>query len=129
MIDKNKIVLFWINDSDRDYRTMQHLLEKGHYVWAMFIGHLVLEKLLKALYVKRKEVNNPFTHDLLRLAEAAGLILTDIQKDELDMISTFNIRARYDDFKEEFRKKCNKKFALKWESKIKGMRQWIKKQL
>jgi HEPN domain-containing protein len=52
MKGKNEIVQFWIKDSDRDFKTMRHLLERGHYVWAMFLGHLVLEKPLKALYVK-----------------------------------------------------------------------------
>ena len=28
------------------------LFEKSHYTWALFIGHLVIEKLLKALYMQ-----------------------------------------------------------------------------
>lgn len=31
---------------------MDHLFEKRDYHWALFIGHLVLEKMLKALYDK-----------------------------------------------------------------------------
>jgi len=35
---------------------MQSLLENRHYTWALFVGHLVLEKLLKALYVKNADL-------------------------------------------------------------------------
>ncbi|MCG8603545.1 HEPN domain-containing protein, partial [bacterium] len=31
---------------------MEHLFEKEDYHWALYIGHLVIEKLLKAYYVK-----------------------------------------------------------------------------
>jgi len=29
----------------------ESLLEKGHYTWCLFVGHLILEKLLKAIYL------------------------------------------------------------------------------
>ena len=34
---------------------MINLFWSGDYNWALFLGHLVIEKLLKALYVKRRE--------------------------------------------------------------------------
>ncbi|WP_367354771.1 HEPN domain-containing protein [Atribacter sp.] len=45
----------------------------------MFIGHLVIEKLIKALYVKNINENPPRTHDLMRLAEKAGITTTEEQ--------------------------------------------------
>jgi len=33
---------------------LEDLFEKGHYTWALFVGHLVLEKLLKAYLLCRK---------------------------------------------------------------------------
>lgn len=76
---------------------MVHLFEKGDYSWSLFIGHLVLEKLLKACYVYKEDITPPFIHDLVRLSEKAGLPLTEEQKDIFDTISTFNLRVRYDD--------------------------------
>ncbi len=49
---KADLIKYWIDSSDRDFTTMAHLFEKGDYHWALFIGHLVIEKLLKAYYVK-----------------------------------------------------------------------------
>jgi hypothetical protein len=55
--------------------------------------------------------------------------LDEDKKDILDTISAFNIRARYDDYKMEFHKKCSKDFTEKWVNNIKEFREWIKKKL
>ena len=102
------------------------MLEKGHYTWALFVGHLVIEKLLKALYTQKFDVNPPFINDLYRLAEKCTIGLDEDQKDRLDTITTFNIQARYDDYKMEFYKKCTKKFTKEWVDTITEMRKWIK---
>lgn len=57
-----KIVQHWIDTSEKDYKTMQNLLKSGDYSWAMFLGHLVLEKLLKAHYV-RNQISVPTQTD------------------------------------------------------------------
>jgi len=68
----------------------------------MFLGHLVLEKLLKAYYVKNQRKRAFFTHDLLRLEANAGLKIDEEAEEWLDDISTFNINARYDNYKQDF---------------------------
>ena len=60
---------------------MINLFRSGDYNWALFLGHLVIEKLLKALYVKRRETHAIIGHDLLRLASKMDLKLTDEQED------------------------------------------------
>jgi hypothetical protein len=62
----------------------------------------------------------------VRIAEKAGLPLNEDQKDILDTISAFNLRARYDDYKMEFRKKCTRDFTEKWIQKIKELRKCLK---
>lgn len=125
----NEQITYWIDSSDDDFQAMIHLFEKGDNTWSLFIGHLVLEKLLKAWYVKATSNMPPFIHDLVRLAEKGNLILDDDQKDILDTISAFNIRGRYDDYKREFHKKCSNSFTKEWVDNIKEFREWIKKQL
>jgi len=48
------------------------------------------------------------------LSEIAGLELDENTLDDLDKINEFNIRARYPDYKNEFYKKCDKKYANKY---------------
>lgn len=125
----NEQITYWIDSSDDDFQAMIHLFEKRDNTWSLFIGHLVLEKLLKAWYVKVNSNTPPFIHDLVRLAEKGNLVLDDDQKDILDTISAFNIRGRYDDYKREFHKKCSNSFTKEWVDNIKEFREWIKKQL
>lgn len=68
-------------------------------------------------------------HNLLRLAEKANLQLSEAQKDILVTVTTFNIQARYDDYKLAFYKTCTKEYAAKWITEIIGLRKWIKKLL
>lgn len=75
------------------------------------MGHLVLEKLLKAIYVERVDINVPRVHDLLRISEKAALILDEKQKDQLDIVTSFNLAARYPDYKQSFYQKCAEDFT------------------
>ena len=47
-MQRDELVQYWMETADRDHVTMQHLYESGDYNWCLFIGHLVIEKLLKA---------------------------------------------------------------------------------
>ncbi len=129
IIDKEKIAQHWISRSDSDFETMNNLMLSKDFNWALFIGHLVIERLLKAIIVKNTGKHAPLTHDLRRLVKLSGLIIEEEQIRWLDTISTFNINARYDDYKQEFYKKCTPDYAINWFTNIKILREWIKKKL
>ena len=126
---KEELVNFWIEGSDRDFKTMEHMFESKDYHWSLYVGHLVIEKLLKAYYIKNVEIKHPFIHNLLRLAEKSNLELTDEKRDLLDIINYFNLQGKYADYKKKFYKRCTKEFTITWIEHIKGLREWIKKQL
>lgn len=118
----------WLEMADNDAETMQHLYQSGDRHWSLFLGHLVLEKLLKANIIKHTNDVAPFTHDLSRLAQILPLNFSIEQLDWLDTITTFNINTRYDDYKQAFFKKCTKEFTDEWLKKIKTLQEWIKEQ-
>ncbi len=125
-IDVDKIVRHWIETSDEDFQTMLSLFNSKSYGWSLFLGHISIEKLLKAVYVSKNKKHSPFLHNLYRLAELSEIELTDEQSDWLDKITSFNLNARYDDFKREFYLLCTEEFAAEWIEKIKILRSWIK---
>ena len=90
---------------------MQDMYKTKHYHWSLFLGHLVIEKLLKAVYIKHKKKFPPLIHDLRRILEKTEIILTDEQIIIFDTISRFNINARYDDYKQKLYKLCTKEFT------------------
>jgi HEPN domain-containing protein len=128
-IDIEKIITHWISRSDQDFDTLLNLYKTKDYHWALFIGHLVIERLLKALIVKKTRNHAPLTHDLRRLAKLAELDLDADQKRYLDTITTFNLNARYDDYKKDFYKKCSAEYAEEWIINIETLRGWIKEML
>jgi HEPN domain-containing protein len=127
--DIEKLKLHWLESSDKDFQTMEHLMNSGDCHWALFIGHIVLERLLKALYIQLHRTHAPFIHDLLRLTELCALSISEQDRDALDTITTFNLNARYDSYKKEFYRKCTPEYAALWVNKIKELRLWIKSQL
>jgi HEPN domain-containing protein len=46
--DSKKLIKYWTESSDDDFDTMIAMYESGRYNWALFVGHLMIEKLLKA---------------------------------------------------------------------------------
>lgn len=124
--DTDKIIQFWIESSDEDYETMMTLYNNKRFSWSMFLGHLMIEKLLKALYVKQNNDNPPYIHNLLRLAEKCNLKLDSEQQMFLATVSAFNINARYDDYKMSFQKTCTPEFCSIWIEKLINQRLWIK---
>jgi HEPN domain-containing protein len=128
-IDVDKIVKHLVETSDEDFQTMLSLFESKSYGWALFLGHISIEKLLKAVYVKRNKQHAPFLHNLYRLAELSEISLNDEQSDWLDKITSFNLNARYDDYKREFYSLCTPDFTNEWIGKIKTIQSWIKQML
>jgi HEPN domain-containing protein len=105
------------------------MFDSKRYSWSLFIGHLMIEKLLKAYFVKVKNDYPPYIHNLLRLAEMAGLNLNEEQAGQFAVITSFNINARYDDYKQSFRRLCTPEFTLEWMNKISNLRIWMLQQL
>jgi HEPN domain-containing protein len=125
-IDLEKLKEHFIQSSDKNYETMLHLFESKDLDWSLFVGHLVIEKLLKAIYISVKKQYPPYIHNLLRLAELSEIQMDDEASIFFSTVTGFNINARYDDYKESFYKKCTPEFTGHWINLIKKYRTWIK---
>lgn len=124
--DKQKVMEYWIQSSDDDFETMMVMFESRRFAWSLFVGHLMIEKLLKALFVKVNNAFPPFTHNLLRLAEKSEVELTAENKLFLVSVTAFNINGRYDDYKLSFQKTCTPEFTGMWIESLQTNRIWIK---
>jgi len=127
--NKQKVIDYWILGSTDDYDTMMAMLDTKRYNWSLFMGHLMIEKLLKAYFVKINEDYPPFVHNLLRLAQDSNIEITNDLKLQLTTISAFNLNARYDDYKRSFQKKCTPEYTLEWINIIKQLQLWIIEQI
>ena len=96
-------------------------------MFALFAGHLYLEKLLKALAARKLQNYPPYGHNLFNLAKSAGLDLTAEQAAFLDRVTKYNIAARYEDEKLEFRKRCTRQFCQTELAEIERFGKWLEK--
>ena len=122
---------YWIESSDRDYESMKKNYETKQYTWALFIGHLTLEKLLKAIYAKVDEGSPypPKIHNLNILAERCNIELDERKSKILMTCNSFNISARYEDYKNEFYERCTEEYTSEQIKNIEEVRTWLKKML
>jgi HEPN domain-containing protein len=118
-------VQYWLTSADNDWKVAEHLFDKKDYSYSLFLGHLTVEKLLKALFVSRFDEPPPFTHRLPFLAEKADLELSTERLELLEVITDFNLEARYPDEKFSFQKKCTKEFTENYLRKIEEIREWL----
>ncbi len=126
---RKRRVQYWLESSEDDWRVANHLFEKGDYSYALFFGHLTIEKILKGIYVNRLGEIPPHTHRLVYLAEKVSLSLSESQLELLEIITDFNMEARYPDEKFSFKKRCTKDFTEKYLIKIMEIRKWLLKQI
>lgn len=68
-MDLQKQIEYWHKGSLSDVDTAGILIEKNKYSEGMFFCHLAIEKMLKAVYVKKQSVFAPKSHNLFMLCE------------------------------------------------------------
>ena len=121
---------YWLDSAQNDLSAAEQLFLSAKYDWCLFIGHLVIEKTLKAYFVYTNDNKiPPKTHNLLKLAEKSNLSLTEEQKSFLDEVNDFNLEVRYPEYRREFYKLCTKDFTEHYFTKIKGFSLWLTSQI
>ena len=124
------LMKYWFESSDSDFDTMKVLFENHKNTWCLFIGHLVIEKLLKGLYAKNNPENpiSPKIHNLILLSQKSNLEVPNEIKEKIQVINTFNISARYDDYKKTFEEKCTNEYTTLQFKNIEEVQKWLKEQ-
>jgi HEPN domain-containing protein len=126
-IDTAKTISYWLQSAAYDLETGKTLLRSKKYPYALFFGHLAIEKLLKALVVKHTASHAPHTHSLAMLASKSGLEIPDEIFDQLAEFMEFHTEARYPDTKMEFYQKCTQEFAKAKFAEIRKVYEWLHK--
>ncbi|MEK6791267.1 MAG: HEPN domain-containing protein [Deltaproteobacteria bacterium] len=128
-MDANLQIDYWRESAAHDMEAAQTLFKNQKYDWCLFVGHLVIEKVLKAIYVRDKKEAPPWIHNLVRLAENTTLQLSEEQLMFLANVNDFNIESRYPDYKFSFYKTCTKEFTEEQFTRIQEMYQWLLSQM
>jgi len=119
MMTRKQHVDYWLHSATENMKDMRAAIKSKRRSMAMFCGHLAIEKMLKGLCAVRG-INIQREHKLIKLAKESRLdaTLTFDQREELQIITNFNIEARYDDYKLRFHNTCTPQYVAKWSKKI-----------
>lgn len=126
-MNTKKVIKYWRESAQGDFEVAKSLFKLKHYAPCLFFCHLALEKILKGLVIKQIKTHAPYTHDLVYLAELANLDLDSKQRKNLEEITKFNIKARYDSVKIKFYKTCTKSYTQKYFKISNDFYLWLKK--
>jgi len=96
-MDVQKQIEYWREGARRDLAAARSLLETRHPDHALFFAHLALEKMLKAHVSKATQHVPPKIHNLARLAEIAGLSVSEEELNALRRFDKHQIEGRYPD--------------------------------
>lgn len=126
-MDISKLARAWRRSSKDDLKVAHSLNEKGHYSHCLFFCHLAVEKELKRIYLVRKKEIPPFIHNLVRIADECNLALGEPDRQNLQELTTFNVKARYEIIKAKFHKKATKEYTKRWLSRTEEILELLKR--
>ncbi len=127
----NEKVKYWIDLSDYDLETAEAMQKSHRFLYVGFMCHQTIEKILKAYFTYNENDTAPFSHSLSYLAKKAKLyeLLSENQKDFIDLLEPLNIEARYPSYKEKLLKSLTKARCSEILKKTKDLQKWIKEKL
>jgi HEPN domain-containing protein len=85
----------WFFQSNYDIETAKSMFQSGRYIYCVFMCHLSLEKALKGLLIKIKNVFPPKTHNLSFLMESIGIEFSEEDKKFLFSLNKVSVPTRY----------------------------------
>jgi HEPN domain-containing protein len=87
----------WVEDAEYDLQSAEVMLDSGRYFFVVFMCHLTIEKLLKAVIVERQGIVPPKTHNLVGLVTRAGLTVPAERRPLLNELDNMSVVTRYPD--------------------------------
>lgn len=85
----------WAEQAHYDFETAKAMLAAGRYLYVLFCFQQGVEKALKGLIAHRTNRNPPRLHNLMRLAEHAGLEIEDDTAAHLRTLTNAYVQSRY----------------------------------
>ena len=126
MLNIEKQINYWINGAEDDILTAELLIEKSRNLHGLFFCHLVIEKALKAHFVKKNKIIAPKIHNLLYLSEKSEIEFDIEIKKFLGILMKFQLQGRYPDYSPEI---PDQNIVNEYLIKTKELLKWLKQKL
>ena len=109
---------------------MEYLNSGKKFMEALFFGHLFIEKLCKALWVKNNLTNQPpKIHNLVKLLYEANIKVDEDHLVFLDLLTQYQLEGRYPDYLRRLYHQTTESKAGEFVNQIQSIGQWLKDQI
>jgi len=130
MMTKDQHIAHWLKSCEDDEITMHELFKSGRYTHSLFFGHLYLEKVCKALWIKNNPGNTPpFIHNLLKLLEGIDTGLEEKDISFLNKLNEYQLSGRYPDYTHTLKKETTKDYTIYCIDNIKRISECLRKRI
>jgi HEPN domain-containing protein len=123
----SKSIANWIESSNYDIRTAEHMFETKRYVYVLFMCQLSVEKLLKGLYEAAREKVPPKTHNLVYLISESDLDVPESHLKTLESLNDISVVTRYPEDIRSVVKAFKKERAEDYLKRTKALLKWLKR--
>ncbi|MBN2246053.1 MAG: HEPN domain-containing protein [Candidatus Aminicenantes bacterium] len=117
----------WVKSSNYDIRTAEHMLKTGRYIYVLFMCHLSVEKLLKALYEVALKKIPPKTHNLVYLSKSIDLDIPEKFLSTIESLNDLSIVTRYPEDMDSLLKAFKKERVSEYLNRTEALLKWLKK--
>ncbi len=109
---KEQHIAHWLKSCEDDEISMHALFASGSYTHSLFFGHLYLEKICKALWIKSNKGNTPpFIHNLLKLLDGIDTDLNERDVSFLNKLNEYQLSGRYPDYTYSLKQQTTKEYT------------------
>ncbi len=126
MVNIQKQIDYWIIGADDDIITADLLIREQRILHGLFFCHLVIEKAIKAHFVKQTMEITPRSHNLIYLSEGAKLEFDEDSQIFLGILMKYQLQGRYPDYNPILPDMIR---VDEYYQKTKNLLQWLKEKL
>ncbi|QSV46505.1 HEPN domain-containing protein [Geobacter benzoatilyticus] len=120
----------WIATSNYDLRTAEAMLKAGRYLYVVFMCHLSLEKMFKAvLAASFPDSIPPKIHSLASLYKRAGLVMPEQFMDFVEQLDNVSIVTRYPEDLRSLSREFNQAKAGEVLRETRKLLKWLKQSI
>lgn len=116
----------WLQSSAYDLKTAESLCKNKRYIYVVFMCHLALEKMFKAIFSEMFKELPPYTHNLNKLIELCNL---EVPEEHLFFINKINLQSvptRYPEDFNKLSKEFNRRNTEGFLKNTKRLTKWLK---
>jgi HEPN domain-containing protein len=116
----------WLATADYDLQTAEAMLKSKRYLYVIFMCHLALEKMLKALWAEGRPEYPPRTHDLLLLVRKLDLALPKRDLRFLGLVADASVPTRYPEDLKGLVKEYPRRTAASFLQRTRRVMKWLR---